>query len=218
MKNKLHAAKPLRMKKYLLIALLAITTGAFAQDSLFQSTLPMKDGKVYYELIFNVDSTSKAQLFARAQQWALGNFNSQKAALQIDDKEQGILAYKGFFSLQYNYPPKMGVKGTADWQYWHLLKILVKDNKVKIIATDFSIKDESTSYAFSSVGLFDKQILIEQTPEALARQLKQYGYGDKYKSRALEEMTENFKLANLQIKSQMDAIRAAMISKAETDF
>ena len=45
-----------------------------------------------------VDSTSKNTLFSRAKNWAISEYNSQKDALQVDDKEGGMLAYKGYFT------------------------------------------------------------------------------------------------------------------------
>src|SRR5258708_24434780 len=113
---------------------------SFTQDSLFHGVFPKKENRVSYEVVITIDSTSKNTLFSRAKNWAINQYNSQKDALQIDDKEAGILAYKGYFSNLFEWPSRMGISPKEEWEYWETFKILFKDNRAKIIITDFKIK------------------------------------------------------------------------------
>src|SRR5438477_1445008 len=136
--------------KIIIIVLLFVPQISLSKDSLFQGIFPRKDDKVLYEIVVTVDSTSKNTLFSRAKNWAISEYNSQKDALQVDDKEGGMLAYKGYFTNLFEWPPRMGISPKEEWQYWETFKILFKENKVKISITDFKITDRPITYSSSS--------------------------------------------------------------------
>jgi hypothetical protein len=131
------------MKK-LLIGLFLIPAICKAQDSLLYHVFPLKDGIITYEKIIEIPGVSKDDLYNRAKSWALPFYSSQKDALQTDDKEAGLLAYKGFFS-QIFFPPRvMGVKVEYDnREYWEIVKILVKDGKAKIVVSNIHVEVDS---------------------------------------------------------------------------
>jgi hypothetical protein len=107
--------------KYILI-LLFISSSAMAQkDTVI--TLPMQDGKVFYEKVYQ-DAGTKNDLFLKAKDVFLRLFPDTKDVIQNEDKDNGIVAGKGYFELSV-----ARVRCT--------IRILVKDNKYKVQIFDF---------------------------------------------------------------------------------
>lgn len=125
-----------------MLFLLLLPMSAFAQDSLLYKVLPIKEGKVIYEMVIEVDSVNKNDLYLRTKSWGLSAFVSQKDALQLDDKESGIIAYKTFFTTTSSVPFK-SFNIITEREFWHLIKIFIKDNKVKIVISDINIKERN---------------------------------------------------------------------------
>jgi hypothetical protein len=122
-----------------------------AQDPA-KDVFPIKDSAVYYERIFEIDSASKEELFKRAKVWALSSFNSQKSALQSEDKELGFLLFNTFFSDFFNYGKVSGVPLTTTIQYWFNFKVYLKDNRAKVVVDGVRTKTEGSNV---EVSVFD---------------------------------------------------------------
>ncbi|WPV65959.1 DUF4468 domain-containing protein [Chitinophaga sp. LS1] len=112
-----------------------------AQDSLLYNIFPIHNGKIRYEKIIHVDSVSKNDIYTRIKEWALENYNSQKATKQEDDKDAGFLVYTGYFEK----PFEGKMKRTSiidDRQVWNTIKFYVKEGRVKIIIDDIRIRSK----------------------------------------------------------------------------
>jgi hypothetical protein len=105
--------------KYFLI-LFFVSSSAMAQKVI---TLPMQDGKVFYEHVYE-DNGTKNDLFIKAKDVFLRLFPDTKDVIQNEDKGNGIVAGKGNFELSV-----ARVRCT--------IRILVKDNKYKVQIFDF---------------------------------------------------------------------------------
>src|SRR4051812_29627350 len=121
--------------KRLLLIILFLPSFLKAQDTLHYA-FSLKENKVYYERIIETPKQTKEILYKKVKSWGVNAFNSQKDVLQADDKESGIIAYKFFFKKPFHQPRIMGVDNVMDWQYWQVLKVFLKDEKVKIIIDD----------------------------------------------------------------------------------
>jgi len=111
------------MKRWLFIFLLAISAQGFAQkDTLI--TLPIQDGKIFYEKVYQDSGMTKNDLFIKSKDVFLRLFPDTKGVIQDEDKENGIIAGKGYFSMSFAM-----MKFTV--------RILVKDNKYKVQIFDF---------------------------------------------------------------------------------
>ncbi|MEZ5520682.1 MAG: DUF4468 domain-containing protein [Dokdonella sp.] len=55
----------------------------------------MEDGKVKYSSIVSVEGNTKDELYARARLWLPEAFKDSRDAIQVDDKENGLLLGKG---------------------------------------------------------------------------------------------------------------------------
>jgi hypothetical protein len=84
------------MKVFYLILFTVLSLKAVAQDSLI--SLPMQDGKIFYQKVYDVNAT-KDELFLRAKSFFLRSFPNTKDVIQDADKESGIISGKGNFNL-----------------------------------------------------------------------------------------------------------------------
>ena len=112
------------------MALMAATNG-WAQIERFADTitnLPMKDSKVFYEYVYQVDSVSKNELYIRAKNVYLRLFQGTKDVIQNEDKENGIIAGKG--NTFFNFPGRFGLNFGQTIRF--TLSITVKDYKYRV--------------------------------------------------------------------------------------
>jgi Ca2+-binding EF-hand superfamily protein len=123
------------MKRILLFALLIAGLKMNAQEKLLD-VLPMKDGKVYYEEVVTIDSASKNELYNRAKMGIVSMYKSAKDVIQLDDKETGEIIAKGNFQATWT----QAFMVTQSTYVSHTLTVFVKDNKAKIVLTDFRVK------------------------------------------------------------------------------
>jgi hypothetical protein len=77
-----------------LFFLLFIPSVAFSQSDSSLIKLPIKDGKVVYELIVETPTISKAVLFGASKKWIADTFNSAKAVTQSEDFNSGQIIGK----------------------------------------------------------------------------------------------------------------------------
>ena len=91
------------MKKiYILCMVLFISNGILAQDKLL-GILPLKDGKVTYTDVIQLQGVSKDEMYKRAKHWFVDTFNSGKDVIQLDDKKNGEVIGKGCFHNRCRY-------------------------------------------------------------------------------------------------------------------
>jgi hypothetical protein len=72
------------MKKLLFAALLMISSAAFAQKDTTGLHIPMTNGSVVYEKIFDAPGKTKMQLFNSAQQWFIGRYKTDHS-IEVTD-------------------------------------------------------------------------------------------------------------------------------------
>ena len=78
------------MKNFLFLIFLSMTCiSVFSQtDSTIQ--LPLKDDKIFYEQVIQLDSSiKKDRIYLAVKQWFAETFKDSKSVIQVDDKEGG---------------------------------------------------------------------------------------------------------------------------------
>lgn len=112
-----------------------------AFSALFASAqLPVKDGKVTYEIIDSVPGT-KAQIYSRAKMWLATAFKDAKEVVQVDDREAGELAAKGAFRFSY-----AAMMMNVDSRATFVLRLSARDGRYRAIVTDI-ITEQGTARA-----------------------------------------------------------------------
>jgi hypothetical protein len=143
-----------RKFKVLLIGhLLLISSNLLSQnipDTSFRSIFPRnEDNKVEYVKIIEVDSLSKKDISLRIKEWAINNFNSQKAALQSEDLETGYMLYQATNTNTYKIPKGWGFPlfgsqiFTSTNETKFSINFYIKDNKFKIAINNITNKQIS---------------------------------------------------------------------------
>jgi hypothetical protein len=76
--------------KRILIALLLLPFFANAQQIETSETgLPLKDGKVVFERVFEVSNYKREDIYASIKKWVVDNFTHSRNLIQSEDKESG---------------------------------------------------------------------------------------------------------------------------------
>ena len=144
------------MKKQLLILpiiVILFSFNVFAQDKLL-GILPLKDGKVTYDGVVQVDSINKDELYKRAKRWFIETYKSAKDVIQLDDKENGEVIGKGFFEIYWQVTFMSG----QNINVWQTMKIQVKDGRYRYEITDFNVKYYVSASQYSSGANIDSPL------------------------------------------------------------
>jgi len=141
----------MKIFKFVLVLLFSIPNCINAQiipDTTFKSIFPRnEENLVQYEKIIEFDSLSKKEISLKIKEWAINNFNSQKAALQSEDLETGYILYQATNINTYPIPkgwgfPFIGSKILSVTNETRFsLNFYLKDNKFKVIVNNISIKE-----------------------------------------------------------------------------
>lgn len=124
------------MTRLYLSCLLLIATGANAQDSAFT-----------YTRILQADNVSKNDLYDRALIWCSKSFTDVKGAINVKDKESGIIAGKGLLKNYYKIPRKKDSVGCfmfVDYYFDWLIEI--KDNKARLSLKNIEVQENDINY------------------------------------------------------------------------
>jgi hypothetical protein len=124
--------------------------------------LPVKEGKVFYEVIDSSIQGTKQELQVKAKMWMANAFKDAKEVVQMDDKEAGEVLGKGNFNIGYF---NMHCRFT--------IKISTRDNKYRCQIYDMSIVSPNGQaskpmeyYAEHPKGMGSKKT-IESTDEGI---------------------------------------------------
>ena len=107
------------------------------------------DTAITYTHLNIVDSISKQAIYEKVKLWSVNAFKNVSGALQLDDKESGILAYDASTEqLSPNAPKTDVVWKLVPWYYKYTFKfkIQIKDGKYKIDVTDIKFADAGGEY------------------------------------------------------------------------
>jgi hypothetical protein len=143
-------------------------------DTSFRSIFPRnEENLVQYEKIIEFDSLSKKEISLRIKEWAINNFNSQKAALQSEDLEAGSILYQATNINTYSIPkgwgfPFIGSKILSVTNETRFsINFYIKDNKFKIIVNNISIKELTANgiwYDVISTSVGEREIDAPAVP------------------------------------------------------
>lgn len=193
--------------KHIIVALLLTPAFAICQDTLHRA-FSLKDDKVCYERIIDLPGQDKDQLYKSVKSWGVNAFNSQKDVLQADDRESGIVAFKYFFTEVFEAPKMMGITSAVDWKYWQVMKVFLKDEKVKVVVQDVMLKEPS-------LGELKVETIRSSTEDVLRRSMAGKGYRERYYT----QVYKNFQKADAHILATIANLEKTLKSgKSEFDF
>lgn len=86
------------------------------------------------DTVFALPGISKETSFIKASEWIASKYNSANDAVQLSDKEAGIIICKGMFQHEYG---KSMTYGNLWGNIYYTLTIKFKDDRIKITVKDF---------------------------------------------------------------------------------
>tara|TARA_B110001450_G_C17567071_1_gene459239 strand:+ start:244 stop:849 length:606 start_codon:yes stop_codon:yes gene_type:complete len=128
------------MKKITLLLLLSLTvTFGYSQNKKTKKMLSEIEGKwqiddngnvTYTKIIENLD-LSKDEIYVRALAYFTYNYGDGTSVVQVQEKDKGLIIGKGLYAnahIGYSLV-------TYSFDTWHILRIDIKENRVRILLT-----------------------------------------------------------------------------------
>jgi hypothetical protein len=102
-----------------------------------------------FEKVIATDSVGKSAIFSSINDWLATNYVSYKTILEMADKESGMIIVSP--SMEYSYKGMMYscFAGYIDYK----IKIYIKDNRFKVIVTDFFHKINQGNSSTCELGI-----------------------------------------------------------------
>lgn len=138
-------------KLYFLVIVLLISNEVSAQGKLL-AILPLKDRKVTYTDVIQLQGVSKDEIYKRAKHWFINTYSSGKDVIQLDDKENGEIIGKGCFKAFWMISFYAG----QNVNVWKTIKIQIKNDRFRYEITDFRMKNyylPSQNASVTDVGI-----------------------------------------------------------------
>lgn len=129
------------LKLWLIIAIIAIPITLITVECNGQGEMPVKDGKVFYELIDSSVVNSADELHSKASVWLANVFKSSKSVIQLDDKQNHTIIGKG------NLITYTGIIG---WLVKFSIRIDTKDKRYRAQIYDITFSGKDGSYERSA--------------------------------------------------------------------
>ena len=135
-----------------------------AQDSLLYGVFPVKEGRITYQKIIPVDSVSNSELIRRGREWAVNIYKAKNDTSQIEDKDQGLLTYKGSVTVLFHEP---GRRIAAEWNCGQTITLTCRDNKAAIIISDFEQRAPSGYGTITSARMEKMKAKTDSLPNSV---------------------------------------------------
>ena len=134
------------MKQYFFI-LIFLSQLVYGQDSI-SDIFPFENEKVTYTKIVEINGKKKDLIYMNIKEWGINSFRSIKYTLEAEDKESGFIVYKYYFDFVDYYWGGISKGKPYKLKVYNTLKFYIKDEKLKIVLTDFEIEALDYNYSF----------------------------------------------------------------------
>jgi Domain of unknown function (DUF4468) with TBP-like fold len=111
------------MKLLTLCVMMVVSNHLFAQYE-----LPVKDGKIYYELIDSAAGVPASSFYAKAKLWFADGISDSSRVIKFEDKENNAIVGKGRIDFY---------QGIGIYRVFYTVKIMTKENKYRAQFYDF---------------------------------------------------------------------------------
>lgn len=187
----------------LIISLLSVGS-LIGQDTVYYNLIPVSNGRIIFSRVIEIEDVSKEDLWLRVKMWGVDNYNSEKNALESEDKEIGFITYKGIMPITLHYQGGL-LKGKKYTTYVnHTLKFFIKDGKVKVEISDLVSNMEVIGVEISQS--FEEYYLMDVSQYSKSKQDK-----------VLASIVNDAMDTNRQIEALFNSIQNELRSK-NSDF
>jgi len=120
--------------------LLLLASTSFCQDTLLT-----------YTRVVTFDSIGKNEIFDKTLIWCSKSFTDSKSAINVKERDGGILAGKALYKSPYKIPKKKdSTEGIYYNNYYFDWLIEIKDNKLRFSVTNVKLHELEQEYVVSS--------------------------------------------------------------------
>ena len=129
------------MKTILLSLTILIIHNVNAQETLVTKS---QDSLLVYSRVLKIDSLSKADIYDKALIWCSKSFSDSKGAINVKDKESGIVAGKASIKNYYKVPAKKD--SSVSWIFSDYIfdwLIEIKDGKARFSTKNIMYHDDA---------------------------------------------------------------------------
>ncbi|HRO47671.1 DUF4468 domain-containing protein [Agriterribacter sp.] len=111
--------------------------------------------EIVYDSVYEISGT-KDELYTKAKSWVAESFKSSAVPINTDDRQAGVIICNGSVEFIFQLAKgKKARKSDAIGEANFVLKILLKDNKYKVVVTDIRTNTESpTAFSSSDAGKY----------------------------------------------------------------
>lgn len=137
-----------------------------------------KHNAISRSIVYNVPGKDVNDIYVEVNNWFIHSFNSGKSVIQLNDKEEGCIIGKGFINA---LGSTSGFSNNSDAAAWIILRVDIKDEKVRVIATIQSYEvTKSTGIGMALMGSPLRSSVVEYIPsECFPYTKKEKGTGSK---------------------------------------
>lgn len=111
-------------------------------------------GRIIFKEVVSATG-NKQQLYNKAKEWFISNYNSGKDIIQLDDPANGKIIGRAPFSFQ-SMPATSGDLNIYNNTLWYRITINVKDGAYRYIITDFDVKYHNEEPILALEGVLNK--------------------------------------------------------------
>lgn len=138
-----------------------------------------KHNAISRSVVYNIPGKSANEIYIEVNNWFVHSFGSGKSVIQLNDKEEGCIIGKGFIDA---LGTNSGFFNISDAAAWIILRVDIKDEKIRVIATIQSYEvTKSTGIGAALMGVpVQKYGVVEYVPsECFPYTKKEKGTGSK---------------------------------------
>lgn len=138
-----------------------------------------KHNAISRSVVYNIPGKSANEIYIEVNNWFVHSFGSGKSVIQLNDKEEGCIIGKGFIDA---LGTNSGFFNVSDAAAWIILRVDIKDEKIRVIATIQSYEvTKSTGIGAALMGVpVQKYGVVEYVPsECFPYTKKEKGTGSK---------------------------------------
>lgn len=138
-------------KTFLVIVVLFFVTPARCQDTLLT-----------YSHILQVDTLSKNEIFDRTLIWCSKAFKDSKSAINVKEREGGIIGGKAYYQSPYKVPKKKdSTLGLVFNNYYFDWLIEIKDNKLRFTASNIILKELDKDFIVTTTKIAPFEVWLQ---------------------------------------------------------
>lgn len=134
--------------------------------SLYLNTAYCQDSLLVYSRVLNFDTIGKGKIFDKTLIWCSKAFTDSKSAINVKERDGGLIAGKAFYQSAYKVPKKKdSVAGLMFNNYYFDWLIEIKGNKLRFTANNVLLKELDNDYIVTNKKNAPFEVWLQPKPK-----------------------------------------------------